>query len=1356
MNIIPELNLNKTPNTVKNGSIVGAKNIIIDSTGSYITNENGFKVIAQFGLTHEDEKIVGCIPCNDEIVIFTYSEQLKESNIYRHYDKDDANVLYHINSKWEWHGGRIVGDYIYNYKNQLVLVVGEYNENSNEKIPLLSWILPNTKIENNVYTSEEDSYIDYKIAPSISPYECNYNIFNEGKLICGTYTFFIRFEIYDNTYTKWFQITDNILIYNSISKENPQLWNIYVKNNGVSIKSVFEKTVDAFYVNENNYSIKNILLHLMFRHSENFYNHKIDYKRFQLGYIYQRDTETVGRIKGIYNIDYDVINTISIFDNSYIEETSIDEFYKQPIQYYNVKNIKVYNGRCYIANYEEADNLYKEDDKVFNDNINNLIKHITLDVKTAKANKLIDLINSGGGDEPDPEPEPGNYIDLKINIEYEDKTEQYNFPSIPYEIVNGKKQIKNAANFIKSQLLSVIKIYKPTDTYNTKEDYEYVSPNVSTTTIYDNKQYHLEFNTLLVNKGNDNFYLFNSEDANSADDITITINDDGSLTFDKTNNTRDVIKAITVFGNSDTHFTILYRRYIEGASQDSYYNKLSKRGLLDGTWTYNIIKSTNYSHYAGIYCEIVDHNTNKLTRSESDNDNKIFNYFNRTLLPKQQYKFYIHFIRKNGSVTNGITFDDIKNSRNNILTLNEKSIYTIETILSNYNYEGDSLIYPVIKIDTNYITDDIKNNYIGYFISYEKIENKVSYGYCYEHDNTTEVGKTKSYVFNSEYLYNIDNIGNSKAKTTLKNGSENSITNISQYNKSEKERHLIVDEALILDSNYVFYNNNDDVYLNEYKTLYRLTKNFYFDNNSVFDNNFNYLNGYYCDEILFKFSTEIIGDITTTSFRNENGDIVQFNFSMINVPNYSFVPYFALNIKSDYQESVNNYVYYTNAAEDKPTNYGLRLNRSFLPINLKDFLELKQNYKTEPLITYTNYQDKYIVKFPYTIRRSNVFTDESLNNSFAEYEIDEYKNIFENKGQITNLVGYGLKLYIHCEYALYIFDRDNKLTSYTSVNIPDTFAVDYKEVIVKSYGGLKDKYNSIITDFGYIWYDKINNYIFLIDDSKLNILSATINNFIKVLKPYDVRFAEHTATNRLLVCFYYTLNNINYSIVLSYNFNTQTFISLHDYCFKLHYKTKNIDYIYGDYNSPIDRDNNDINIYSNQKLYIFDKQETNYKELQVETDVIFDVYKDNDISRYIDIVFNNQYELNKVLEAIEYTLNEIIDDFDLITLRNTLEQNLNRRFSGDKLVVFTNETNTLELNINCDDGHNKLNNYKYPYWDKGKWNLNYFRNNIGTNTKPTDSNNQSLIYGKYFIIRFIFNNNRRFKLETVEPSINVY
>ena len=69
MNILKKLNLNSTPNTVENGSIVCAKNISIDDTGSFIINESG--IASSFTPATVVERIIGCIPCNNEIVVFT-------------------------------------------------------------------------------------------------------------------------------------------------------------------------------------------------------------------------------------------------------------------------------------------------------------------------------------------------------------------------------------------------------------------------------------------------------------------------------------------------------------------------------------------------------------------------------------------------------------------------------------------------------------------------------------------------------------------------------------------------------------------------------------------------------------------------------------------------------------------------------------------------------------------------------------------------------------------------------------------------------------------------------------------------------------------------------------------------------------------------------------------------------------------------------------------------------------------------------------------------------------------------------------------------------------------------------------
>ena len=110
--------------------------------------------------------------------------------------------------------------------------------------------------------------------------------------------------------------------------------------------------------------------------------------------------------------------------------------------------------------------------------------------------------------------------------------------------------------------------------------------------------------------------------------------------------------------------------------------------------------------------------------------------------------------------------------------------------------------------------------------------------------------------------------------------------------------------------------------------------------------------------------------------------------------------------------------------------------------------------------------------------------------------------------------------------------------------------------------------------------------------------------------------------------------------------------------------------------------------------------------------------------------------------------------------------------------------------------NSNYNDYKFAKFDKGSWNFNYFRNgfNGGNNelseaeltrachyiyynpsTKQNEvhviteedlrnsplykSDNRSLIYGKYIVARFIFNNDdatHRFKLENITFNIQQY
>lgn len=197
----------------------------------------------------------------------------------------------------------------------------------------------------------------------------------------------------------------------------------------------------------------------------------------------------------------------------------------------------------------------------------------------------------------------------------------------------------------------------------------------------------------------------------------------------------------------------------------------------------------------------------------------------------------------------------------------------------------------------------------------------------------------------------------------------------------------------------------------------------------------------------------------------------------------------------------------------------------------------------------------------------------------------------------------------------------------------------------------------------------------------------------------------------------------------------------------------------------------------------------------------------SNICSYLDVIYNNDYNNSKSLESINYILNYFDNRYslDVKNIYNVAEDGLRRRYAGYYLDVYTDETQAINLKLsdgsndtdeNNKDSFNHYDDYKFAKFDKGSWNFNYFRNgfNGGNNELSKDelaracnyiyynpstkqnevhviteedlknsplykSDNRSLIYGKYIVTRFIFNNDdaaHRFKLENITFNIQQY
>lgn len=1125
MEIKPQLILNRNPKDIPNGALVAAKNVIVDDTGSYFTNEDGFKV--SFETPNDKEYIVGVIPCNNEIVIFTYepiidSEDSTTKGNSRVYRKFDDGTVIEVTCSWEYNNGTITGAYTYNYKGELIIAVSEYNAKDIAgnliDVPLKSWNLNNGSLN-----------LSYNVEENLPKATINYNIVNGG-LNCGVYTLFIRYQIDKYNYTKWFQITDDIIIINNDSHEIP-IHTFLNDNDTITTYNRIDKDnpdnlsknddFQVFQINGNKKSNKGIYINLAIDNSE------YKYDKFQIGYIVKHNSEVYGRIYNTYSFD---VEGISFLTNTYIEEENVDEFLRNPQQFYNVKNVINYNNRLYISNYSEYKNedlnVYAKDVEVrtsiqsltSEDNKNSVTKQLT--------------VNTNGN--------------ISGKFSCTDVWSKYTLSNNEYIIDSNY-----ITEFIRKFFTSRIYVFDSGKSYCIDKDRVEVNP------------YKNEYTLLTIN---DDYCLYIGNAGDQSSQVCIYESHTQSsqyveaIKIDSNGFINIKIKSVSnwyVVGNGKTDANVLIHRKL--------YNKHD--GNVEFRQFYGETKVQYYAPYRYITGRAINSECHEIANIYELTATSPYNNYH-SLIPGQIYAFYIHYIRQDGSVTNGYLINNDNPNDNDVAKEDgyfDKYINNVGNILfrcpvvQNVN----TLIFPKFNVS------NIPTAYIGWFISYEKVEDNV---YC---GIVTDSNK----ITNTPFQYNNDVIQGNKLfyiQTSAKYGIDLEYINaINNVVKSSIEPHIeLPNKYLNVGSLVGIYSDNKDIYNKSVKTLYRLTDNYYSIGNN--DNNFKYIPSYLNKEKVVTYDKECIINPTSSYVLDmQSKKLNTYNIKLWNNYNYSKFPLNAYSIKQDFNEGA------VSLFNGDGKTLGVYYNKVLSPDRLRDFLELTEAYMSAPSKTYTNYSEDFISTFDKTIRRSDIISDESLVNSFRDFDLNNYKVITENKGSITNIVGIGLYMLVHTEYSMFMFDRSPKLTQNSQLEIPDVFDIDYQEIIPSNegFGGLKTKEESIVTKNGYVWYDSSNKLIFDFENGKVNVLSTDINNFIKELDINTVRFAEDIKYNRLLICIYFNVGNKEYNITISYNFNTKTFISLHDYSFTNNYRTYKNSYFF---------DNNK----DKSRLYEFDREST--------------------------------------------------------------------------------------------------------------------------------------------------------------------
>lgn len=1286
--IIPKLNLNKHPSEVVNGSLIDATNIIVSNDNAVIqtepqldTSDINNQLINLIG--SRSYSIKYCISCNKELIIFIqFNDDTNNISLYRY--NEDYNETKYV-TKTDYHGGELLGTFTYNFNN-LIIAFSEYFEDDSKNVPLKTINLG--KWNETINDNDINQLNNSKIHP------CNPEVripnvtasYVKGNCYKGWYFIFIRYKIDSNTYTQWFNTNEYIFI---DTFTNTNLYKSYISSD---VKNIGNKknTWNSFY----NYISDDTDISLITLQCD-VINKDTKYKYYQLGFVINRKDTT----KCYRSEDIDINNSTFIFNNNLVVEEGLINMINTYTNYYNVKSLTTVGNRLFIGNYKE--NNFEKD-------IINSLKNINLSVSFIPSENNTDT------------------QDIETRVEQELTCTVYCTNRINNHQVNLTAKVWN------NQQDGMI--------YYTGNQIPLVNKNHDDVVIYIigrcKVKYHYQGKdvTEIVDAKNIIVAPFESKVINGQPNQgRIFILKDGELIEHKPDgpdiNTVSLLNSYTdkVFGEIAMPYT----------NCDFTHTEVG----VDGG---EIESSTNILNTSG-------------------------------LRPNNPYNFFIHFIDKYGLHTDGFNINNF-----NLNTSEDNFINNI----------GDKII--ITPNDNNsyiakFVLDNIPEQYVGWFISYEKIERYVKYtgfiggnGEIQEdsEDASIDINKT-SYIaedikrdstnpwegalgnnqnFISNELNFLDSITTDfdiarfyNTTVTITKGNNN-IAKLT-YNKTDNtyidipiiSKHLLVADSynniggetkfqLKLDGvadiiNYSYIvelikNDKTNVYNNINKTLIPCseikyetgeidvnTKDSFHSEIHVYD----YKESTYWNDTLKYFqsggdSRPVIHPVFC-KVQQAFVDIPWESLQINNKPEIIFFPNEGLNTTDEYEKS---FIIGT-IIEAK---------------NTVDLFQQKNNtvWNACPK-TITNYYESknYAKDYPKTIRRSNIIQDESYNNAWRQFELEQYKNITENKGDVTKLIAIGYYFIVHCQHSMFLFNGTDSIEAKENniqLSSVDFWNTQYKEIVTSDlgYAGLQKEYSGIVGSFGYIFYDSDRQRFYRYDNSQVAYIDDDINNYIRKLKGYNVHLVDDKRRYRILINFNKDGEN---DIVISYNYHTNTFVSRHTYNYVRGYSTKENTYMVMKYDSNINRTN--INVYKEALYY----------------------------NAVVNVMLNANYISMKYIEYILYKVAKVTP----VALNNySPVEGLNDLYAADGVRVYSTHCDTGVLDTTFKDATievNKVMNYTKPYWRFGNWHLNALRNRLAEYLQNKYGDDEcSRIFGNWFVVEFHINSNEQVELETLDAVYN--
>lgn len=719
-----------------------------------------------------------------------------------------------------------------------------------------------------------------------------------------------------------------------------------------------------------------------------------------------------------------------------------------------------------------------------------------------------------------------------------------------------------------------------------------------------------------------------------------------------------------------------------------------------------------------------------------------------SLMPFSTYRTYVHFVDNHNIITNGVKLKDIPT----------KGIQNNNSILS--------LAY---KLNRNY-----NNYYKSFFISIKNIGDIIIEGFGYKKlDNNIHI---LNFLELDTLLYNInDNI-------TIIDKTGNTITDIAKYYSSGSSSPSLA----FGNCGYVSWGNDEKDYTNN-KLYIKITRNV----DNISENNLikasgyipliktndyvNLIDAYYgswfCSitkpDFELSSSCYVSGrDIYSANRETDNIKLTDFENFVTVSPSIQY--YIRSNYNLNYlslTEDITDSIFSIGSASSGNKQVAKVINSAILSY----IYELKSMYKDFMNKTFNSYDEDYKIEFDNTIRVSNVLSDETFNNSVFKFDSTDYYNIPTDRGIIVSLFAIGNTIYAHTKGSLYKFDATQTISA-TNEDIKlqeaEPFEIGLSQVFDSQYGygGIENKEAGCITFDSYFFYDSKSNHIFAYSgNNQIQLIDGSIYKFLTYYKPTICKTVHDIANKRILFEFTLPINEeTSYPIItLSYNYKSKSFVSIHDITLNDCFTSINTVYSYNN--------NNFIKLFDTSDYYI--SQELLFKPLNLyklygtASERSYLIFDDMTNPFGVSIILFPQQYLKEILNSVSYIGNIIENDiksnygrtedgfrysYNVLNVCITKPENPVKSFN-----ILTDICRSNIINYTIDDTirPNSLLDYKGFKYDKGTWNINYFRDNNNNSDiykyNDVESDNKSLIYGKFFILNFSFITDKPIKFEEV-------